>query len=157
VGHFRSRTERHNRLEYFNPALSGMSDGVSYTGEETFVGGGSRSPFTMNLANLGPRLGFAWQATTHLVVRGGAGFYYGPSPQMVSNPALDSDGYSSITNWDATCLNGDGNTVFNGDPACSGGVSAPDNFTVPYSLSNPFPSGVVPLSGSVPAALLGRR
>jgi hypothetical protein len=152
---FGGRTERHNRLEYFNPALSGMSDGVSYTGEETFVGGGSRSPFTMNLANLGPRLGFAWQATTHLVVRGGAGFYYGPSPQMVSNPALDSDGYSSITNWDATCLNGDGNTVFNGDPACSGGVSAPDNFTVPYSLSNPFPSGVVPLSGSVPAALLG--
>ena len=152
---FGGRTERHNRLEYFNPALSNTSGGVSYTGEEAFVGSGSRSPFATNLANFGPRVGFAWEAAPHLVIRGGAGFYYGPSPQMVSNPALDSDGYSSVTNWDATCLNADGNTVFNGDPACSGGVSAPDNFTVPYSLSNPFPNGVVGLSGSVPAALLG--
>jgi hypothetical protein len=152
---FGGRTERRNRLEYFNPALSSTSGGVSYTGEETFVGGSNRSPFAVNLANFGPRLGFAWQATSHLVVRGGAGFYYGPSPQMAGNPALDSDGFSSVTNWDATCLNADGNSVFNGDPACSGGVSAPDNFTVPYSLSNPFPSGVVPLTGSDPAALLG--
>jgi len=152
---FGGRTERHNRLEYFNPALSSMSGGVSYTGAEIFVSSGNRSPFATNLTNFGPRLGFAWQATPRLVVRGGGGFYYGPSPQMVGNPALDSDGYSSVTNWDATCLNADGNTVYNGDPACSGGVSAPDNFTVPYSLSNPFPSGVVPLSGSTPAALLG--
>ncbi len=152
---FGGRTERHNRLEYFNPALSSSSGGVSYTGEETFVGGGNRSPFAANLTNFGPRIGFAWQATPHLVMRGGGGFYYGPSPQMVGNPALDSDGFSSVTNWDATCLNADGNTVYNGDPACSGGVSAPDNFTVPYSLSNPFPNGVVPLSGSHPAALLG--
>ncbi|MFZ0301116.1 MAG: carboxypeptidase regulatory-like domain-containing protein, partial [Terracidiphilus sp.] len=83
---FGGRTERHNRLEYFNPALSSMSGGVPYTGEEVFVNNGNRSPFAVNLANFGPRLGFAWQAMSHLVVRGGGGFYYGPSPQMVSNP-----------------------------------------------------------------------
>ncbi len=154
---FGGRTERHNRLEYFNPAISSMSGGVSYTGEEAFVGGGDRSPFTANLDNFGPRLGLAWQATPHLVVRGGGGFYYGPSPQMVSNPALDSDGYSSVTNWDASCLNADGNSVLNGSSACVGadpGNPAP-SFTGDYSLSNPFPNGVVPLSGNVPAALLG--
>ena len=31
----------------------------------------------------------------HLVVRGGGGFYYGPSAQMVGGAGLDSDGYSS--------------------------------------------------------------
>jgi len=154
---FGGRTERHNRLEYFDPALAGMADGVSYTGAEDFVGGSSRSPFTTNLSNFGPRLGFAWQASQRLIVRGGGGFYYGPSPQMVSNPALDSDGYSSVTNWDATCLNVDGNTVLNGSSACYGAddSSPAPSFTGAYSLSNPFPSGVVPLSGNVPAALLG--
>ncbi|MGB6728236.1 MAG: carboxypeptidase regulatory-like domain-containing protein, partial [Terracidiphilus sp.] len=154
---FGGRTERHNRLEYFNPALSSMSGGVPYTGEEVFVNNGNRSPFAVNLANFGPRLGFAWQAMSHLVVRGGGGFYYGPSPQMVSNPALDSDGYASVTNWDSTCLNADGNSVLNGSSGCVGanpGSPAP-SFTGDYSLSNPFPNGVVPLSGSMPAALLG--
>jgi hypothetical protein len=142
---FGGRTERHNRLEYFNPNATATVSGVSYTGAEVYVNGGSRSPFAANLKDLGPRLGFSWQPSTHMVLRGGAGIYYGPSAQMVGSASLDSDGYSSSTTWDATCYNPDGNTTFNGTPQCSGAAGPVDNFTVPYSLSNPFPNGVVPL------------
>src|SRR5271166_826393 len=58
---FGGRTERHNRLEYFNPTVTNTVNGVSYTGAEVYVNGGNRSPFTANLKNFGPRLGFAWQ------------------------------------------------------------------------------------------------
>jgi hypothetical protein len=142
---FGGRTERHNRLEYFNPTASATVSGVSYKGAEVYVNKNSRSPFSTNLKDLGPRLGFSWQPSTQVAFRGGAGIYYGPSSQMVGSPSLDSDGYTSNTTWDATCLNSDGNTTFNGSAACSGGAGTADAFTVPYSLSNPFPNGVVPL------------
>jgi hypothetical protein len=150
---FGGRTERHNRLEYFNPAAQGTSNGVSYTGAEVYVNGNSRSPFATNLGDFGPRLGLSWQAAKNLLIRGGAGFYYGPSAVMVGSASLDSDGFASYTTWNATCYNADGNTVYNGDPACSGGTSTPDDFTVPYALNNPFPGGTVPTFTAPPAGL----
>jgi hypothetical protein len=150
---FGGRTERHNRLEYFNANAASTVDGVSYTGAEEYVTGGNRSPFTTNLANLGPRLGFSWQVYPNFIFRGGAGMYYGPSPRMVGSASLDSDGFASYTTWNATCYNADGNTVFYGDPACSGGTSTPDVFTGPSSLSNPFPGGLVPTFTAPPAGL----
>ena len=115
---FGGRTERHNRLEYFNPNAASSVNGVSYTGAEEYVGSGNRSPFTTNLKDLGPRLGFAWQPASKLVVRGGAGFYFGPSAEMVGSANLDSDGFATQTFWNATCFNADGNTVFNGSAGC---------------------------------------
>ncbi len=144
---FGGRTERHNRLEYFDPTAMSNSSGVAFTGAEVYVNSGDRSPFTTNLKNFGPRLGLSWQPVAHLVVRGGAGFYYGPSAEMVGSASLDSDGFSSVTNWNATCYNADGNTVLNGSNLCannSAGASSPST-TGNYSLSNPFPLGVVPL------------
>ena len=154
---FGGRTERFNRLEYFNPYATNTVDGVSYTGAEVYANRGNRSPFKTNLTNFGPRLGFAWQPITHLVVRGGAGFYYGPSTEMVASALLDSDGFSSSTAWNATCFtaDGSGNTVYNGSSACMGaapGSPAP-SFTGPYSISNPFPTGVVPTLTSPPPGL----
>ncbi|MGA2167991.1 MAG: TonB-dependent receptor [Terracidiphilus sp.] len=158
---FGGKTERHNRLEYFDPTAQGSTNGVSYTGGEVFASSGNRSPFTTNLTNFGPRLGFAWQPGKNLVVHGGAGFYYGPSAQMVSGVGENSDGFSSSTNWNATSWNKDGNTnPFNGgtnlgnsvlygsslDPGSPGGP-APSP-TGPYSLSNPFPAGVTQIIGS---------
>ncbi len=143
---FGGRTERHNRLEYFNPSISATASGVPYTGAEVYVNGGDRTPFTTNLANIGPRLGFAFQPMKTLMFRGGAGIYYGPSPEMVGSALLDSDGYSTSTFWNATCFNADGNTVYNGTSACVGaapGSPAP-SVTGIYSLTNPFPNGVVP-------------
>ena len=147
---FGGKTERHNRFEYFNPTATNTADGVDYTGAEVYVTRGDRSPFSTNMKDLGPRLGIAWQPAKALVVRAGGGFYYGPSPHMVGGTGLDSDGYSTQTTWNATCLNADGNTVLNGSSACNGaaaGSPAP-SFTGDYSLSNPFPGGVVPLIAS---------
>jgi len=145
---FGGKTERHNRLEYFSPSAQSSADGVAFTGAEVYVTPGHRSPFTTNRANFGPRLGFSAQPVQHLVVNGGGGIYFGPSAQMVGSALFDSDGFSSSSFWNATCLNADGNTVYYADPACTGGVSAPDVFTNPYALNNPFPAGTVPILSS---------
>ncbi len=149
---FGGRNERFNRQEYFNPNVSNTADGVAYTGAEIYANGNNRSPFTTNLKDFGPRLGFAWQPVTHLVVRGGAGFYYGPSTHNVGSAGLNTDGFASSTTWQSTCCNVDSNTVFNtGNAPCVAGAA--DNFTGPYSLSNPFPNGVVPIFTTAPAGL----
>ena len=148
---FGGRNERHDRLEYFDPSVTNTLGGVSYTGAEIYVNGDSRSPFTTNKNNFGPRVGFAWQPIERLVVRGGAGFYYGPSTHNVGNPSLNSDGFASVTNWDATCLNENGNTVYNGASGCP--TPMPGVYSADYSLSNPFPNGVVPTLNSLPTGL----
>jgi len=152
---FGGRNERHNRLEYFNPNVSATADGVSYAGAEVYVNGGNRSPFATNLTDFGPRLGFAWQPVARMVVRGGAGIYFGPSPEMVGSALLDSDGFASTTNWNATCYNNDGNTVYNGTSGCAGAAPnspAPSDTGI-YSLSDPFPNGVVPVFKTPPSGL----
>jgi hypothetical protein len=152
---FGGKTERHNRLEYFNPAATNAVSGVSYTGAEVYVNSGNRSPFTANLKDFAPRLALSWQPVNHLVIRGGGGFYYGPGPHMVGGVGLDSDGFSADTQWNATCFNADGNTVINGTSACATAAPGdPDpSSTGPYSLSNPFPSGVVPQLAAPPNGL----
>jgi hypothetical protein len=141
---FGGRNERHNRLEYFNQTLQDTVDGVPFTGGEVFAKSGSRSPFDTNMKNFGPRISFAWQPVHRFVVRGGAGIYYGPSTEMVGNSGLDSDGFATQTNWDSTNYNADGNTIFNSTSNC------PNNGSVTgcYSLSNPFPGGLVEPIGS---------
>jgi hypothetical protein len=118
-------------------------DGVPFTGAEVYVTNGNRSPFLTNMTNLGPRLGFSWQPASHLVVRGGGGFYFGPSSQMVGNTGLDSDGYTSDSTWNATAWNQDPNTIAydcaNFQICGDEGNSTPISF-----LNNPFPNGVVP-------------
>src|ERR1700691_1285460 len=136
---FGGRNERFNRQEYFDPNVSNTFDGVSYTGAEIYTSGSNRSPFATNFHNFGPRLGFAWQPVTHLVLRGGGGFYYGTSTHNVGSALLNTDGFSSQTEWNATCFGPGGNTVFNtGNGPCVPGQT--DNFAGPYSLSNPFPN-----------------
>jgi TonB dependent receptor len=150
---FGGRNERYNRQEYFNPTVSNTFDGVAYTGAEVYVTPSNRSPFTTSFHNFGPRLAFAWQPMTHLVVRGGAGFYYGPTTHNVASALQNTDGFSSSTLWNATCYNQDGNTVFNGT-GCNANTGSPlDVFDGPYSLSNPFPNGVVPTLTSPPTGL----
>ena len=136
---FGGRTERFNREEFFDPTVAYSVAGVPLVGGEQFVNSHNRDPFHTNLGDFGPRLSFTWQTRPNFVVRGGAGIYYGPSPQMVANPAFNSDGFGSVTNWNATAFNADGNTV------------------LVNSLSNPFPNGVVEPTGSTlgPATNLG--
>jgi len=149
---FAGRNERFNRQEYFNSNVSNTFNGVPYTGAEVYVNGSNRSPYATNFHDFGPRLGFAYQPMPHLVLRGGAGFYFGPTTHNVASAGNNSDGFASSTTWNGTCFNAHGNTVFNTDTAtCAAG--AVDNFTGAYSLSNPFPNGVVPVFASAPAGL----
>ncbi len=122
---FGGRTERHNRLEYFDPNVNYTVSGVALTGGERFVTPGARSPYTTNMKDFAPRLAFAYQPRENFVIRGGAGIYYGPTTEMVASPTFDADGFSSSTTWNATQYNSDGNTV------------------LLNPLSNPFPAGVV--------------
>ncbi|MGC2636634.1 MAG: carboxypeptidase regulatory-like domain-containing protein [Acidobacteriaceae bacterium] len=129
---FGGRTERHNRLEAFDPTATYAINGVPLRGGEVFAGtdGYGRSPFHTNLDDLSPRLSFAWQVAPQLVLHGGAGIYYGPSMHMVAGPFEDSQGFSSSTSWNATTYNADGNTV------------------MLNPLSNPFPAGIVEPTGA---------
>jgi hypothetical protein len=152
---FSGRNERFNRQEYFNPNVTNTFNGASYTGAEVYVNGSNRSPFATNFHDFGPRLGFAWQPITHLVLRGGAGFYYGPTTHNVASAGQNSDGFSSQTTWQGTCVTANGNTTFNGSSLCSGaapGSPAP-SFTGPFSLSNPFPDGTTPIFTTAPPGL----
>lgn len=155
---FGGRNERWNRQEYFDPNATNTVSGVSYTGAEIFVNGNNRSPYSTNLSNFGPRLAIAWQPISHLVVRAGAGIYFGPSTEQVGAAFMNTDGFSSSTTWQGTCFDAAGNTVFNGTAACSGAAPGspalvPGNYTGAYSLSNPFPGGVVPVFTTPPSGL----
>jgi hypothetical protein len=149
---FGGKTERHNRFEYFNPSVTNTVSGVSYTGAEIYSSPSNRSPFSPNYTNFGPRLGLSWQTSPHMVFRGGAGFYYGPSAQMVGGTALDSDGYSSQSTWNATAWNQDPNTIAWDCAANQNLCGGSGNSTMITSISNPFPNGVVPLI-SAPSGL----
>jgi len=155
---FGGRNERFNRQEYFDPTATNTVNGVSYTGAEIFANGNNRSPFTTNLHNFSPRLAIAWQPVTHFVVRAGAGIYYGPSTDNVGGALINPDGFASSTSWNASCFDQNGNSVFNGTSACAGAAPGspalvPGNYTGPYSLSNPFPNGVVPVFTTPPMGL----
>jgi len=139
---FGGRTERHNRLEYFDPKATASVNGVSYTGAEIYANGGNRSPFTSNLNDFGPRLGVSWQPTPNMVVRAAGGILYGPSPKQVGSASLDSDGYSTQTAWNATSWNNDPNTIAY-DCANNGVCGGQGNTVILAPLSNPFPNGVV--------------
>jgi hypothetical protein len=140
---FGGRTERHNRLEYFDPNAASTVSGVSYTGAEVYVNGSNRSPFTTNFTNFGPRLGFSWQPRKAIVVRGGSGIYYGPSPEMVGSASLDSDGFATQTMWNATAWNNDPNTIAYDCAQNSSLCGDQGNTVILNPLSNPFPNGVV--------------
>ncbi len=151
---FGGRNERFNRQEYFDPRATNTVNGVQYTGAEIYVNSGNRTPFNTNYHDFGPRLAFAWQPVQHFVVRGGAGFYYGPATHNVASAGQNSDGFASQSPWDATCVNSNGNTVINtGSAPCTATPATQDVFTGPYSLSNPFPTGVIPVFTTAPPGL----
>lgn len=153
---FGGRNERFNRQEYFDPNATNTYLGVSYTGAELYANSGTRSPFKTNMHDFGPRLAFAFQPITHFVIRGGVGFYYGPSTEMAASANINTDGFSSSTSQNSNCPNLDGNWVYYGSSECTitGGPILPaDNFTEPYSLSNPYPNGLIPIFTTAPAGL----
>lgn len=87
------------------------------------VGGVPRAVSDIDRNNIAPRIGAAFQLNPKTVVRGGYGLYYGPSTQT----GEARNGFSVTTPYVAS--NDGGNTPAN-------------------SLRNPFPTGLVPVTGA---------
>jgi hypothetical protein len=81
------RTEDNNRMNAFD--IEAINPVSRTPGVITFAGrnGVPRSAFNMDRNNFGPRLGFAYRALAHTVVRGGAGIIYGASVNSIVGTA----------------------------------------------------------------------
>jgi outer membrane receptor protein involved in Fe transport len=126
-------TDRYNVLTNFDPGIASplKVPGLDLRGGLTFPGvnGLSRSLADYSYKNFGPRFGFAYQLQPKTVVRGGFGIMY--IPVTVS---LQRTGYTQDTPFVASL---------------DGGLTPQDR------MSNPFPNGLTPPTGSSLGALTG--
>ncbi len=126
-------TDRYNVLTNFDPNVASplRVPGYDLRGGLTFpgVGGLSRYQREPNLNDWGPRVGFAWQAHPKTVVRGGFGIMFVPI-----TISLARTGYLNDTPMVSTL---------------DGGRTPQDR------MSNPFPNGLTPPTGSKDGLLTG--
>ncbi|MEP7361628.1 MAG: carboxypeptidase-like regulatory domain-containing protein [Acidobacteriota bacterium] len=128
-----ARTERYNRLSYFDTTVAsplasvspGLQGGLMFPG----VGGKPRTQHDTDWNNIGPRFGFAWNALPRTVLRGGYGITY--SPIQTRYNGTTNIGFSSTTPY----------------------FSSLDGVTPVGVLSNPFPNGVAQPPGSADGLL----
>jgi outer membrane receptor protein involved in Fe transport len=128
-------TDRYNVISNFDPGIESplrvpglnLRGGLVYPG----TGGLDRGAIDRDFNDFGPRFGFAYQAHRRVVVRGGYGIMFVPS-----SPAGDlaKTGFTNDTPMVATI---------------DGGLTPRD------TISNPFPGGPTPPSGSSLGALTG--
>ncbi len=126
-------TDRYNVLSTFDPnAASPLKvPGLDLRGGLTYPGiaGASRYQRDLNWNDFGPRIGFAYQATQKTVVRGGFGIMYVPITVSLSRTGYLND-TPMVTSLD-------------------GGLTPRDR------MSNPFPDGLTPPTGSKDGLLTG--
>ena len=120
-------TERYNRqnagfdFNSTNPLQSQVT-GLALKGGLLFTDSSNRFPFKKDLNNWGPRIGASYRLSNNTVIRGGFG-----------------------TNYSVTFQTG-GNTGFSANTAV---IASNDSGITPANgLSNPFPTGVLPATGS---------
>ncbi len=119
-------TERQNAQQYFNfTATNPISAALGFTvpGELVFNSGSNRGLYNTQYTNFAPRVGLAYQIMPKFVFRTGYGIFFVPD-YYGSGPNI---GYSQATPW-VTTLN--------------------NQLTPNTTLSNAFPNGQVPTSGS---------
>ena len=126
------KTERFNRLNYFDPdvksplagqvpGLPDLRGGLIHVG----VNGAGRQGFRLQADQVAPRLGFAYQATKKTVLRGGYAHIFAGS--FAGAAAADVPyGFGSETPW----------------------ITSIDGITPLNLLSNPYPSGLRSPEGS---------
>jgi hypothetical protein len=143
--------ERHNRVDYaFDPTVVNPVDPLvnhslipnnsgPLMGAITFAGvnGNPRSYYAQKWNNVQPRVGLAYALTDTIVLRGGFGV-------MFKNPTPGGNtlGWSATTNYTGSFDNGQTPANYAATPTGQNPV------TGPYSLSNPYPSGVTQPAGS---------
>ncbi|HZT33223.1 MAG TPA: TonB-dependent receptor [Bryobacteraceae bacterium] len=121
-------TERFNRLSVIDPSAPNplaQQTGLNFTGAVRFVGQGGlpRSAWKTNYT-WNPRVGMAFQVDAKTVLRGGYGIFVVPTLTRMFLTGFP--GFSTSTTLLATV----------------------DGINPVASLSNPFPSGLVPLQGA---------
>jgi hypothetical protein len=129
------RTERYNRMEVFNSAISsplssrvtGLTGGLQYSG----VGGADRRQFTPRYLDFGPRAGMSYALNNNTTIRAGYGIYYGPSLRS-AGATIGQQGFSNTTSNSGLTSN------------------LPSTF-----LANPFPNGLNHPVGSSQGLLTG--
>jgi len=130
------QTERWNRLSWLDPNAPNPLENAAgqpfpnLRGGLMFSSPKQRSNFNADYRDFQPRLGVAYSLNDKTVIRTGYGIYY-----VISNSAANADaispnapGFYAPTGWQATVP---------GYPATPQG-----------GLSNPFPQGLVPITGS---------
>jgi len=125
--------DRRNQLNYFDTTVASSAVNASFpslTGGLVFANtaGTSRSVYSRQHGNVGPRVGFAYSPHPTTSVRGGYGISY--APLEISNNAVGfvpSLGYSSSTAWNTS----------------NDGGLTPANL-----LRNPFPQGFIQPAGN---------
>ncbi|HZS51704.1 MAG TPA: TonB-dependent receptor [Bryobacterales bacterium] len=134
------RTERYNRLSYFNlnepSPIAGRVPGFpNLVGAMHFVTPGHRQQTPTDWNNFGPRFGFAYKIGSKTVARGGYGIMYAPSVMQAAGytGTMGTEGITSSTNF-ITSLDG----------------RIPINF-----VSNPFPNGFNLPLGATPGPTSG--
>ena len=134
------RTERHNRLDYWDPTLPSPLAGVipgsacatcsNLMGQMVFVGtpdakyGRHQAPTQWK--DFGPRVGFAWSADNKTVVRGGYGIVFNASALQAAGTTggAGTDGFITSTSLDFSNTNQQTiNTTF--DNPVPGGLNQP--------------------------------
>ena len=131
------RTERYNRMNYFDPnavsPLTGKVPGIpTLKGGVVFVGvnGTPRHQYIKDLNNLAPRLGLAYQVNDKTVVRAGYSHIFGPSNQAAQG-TVGPFGFRTEYPW----------------------ITTTDGITPANLLRNPYPLGFRGLPGAADGLL----
>jgi len=125
-------TDRFNNIvDGFNSATASNLEGPSgppVTGGLLFATSSNRLPYPRDLDNIAPRLGFAYQVASKLVLRGGWGITYTPTADVAPTTGF------SISTAPATSVSNAGSVPIT-TAGCTGNNCG--------LLSNPFPTGVL--------------
>jgi hypothetical protein len=133
-------TDRYNRKMWFNPSAAlpvSQTLGFPATGGFEFASSSQRYPFDLYTHQLGPRLGFAYQATPKTVVRSAFGLFWIPAN------LTEVVGGSRAPAWEISTQML---------------TSLDNNITLQNTLDNPFPQGIQDPPGNVRglSSLLGQ-
>jgi len=127
------QTEKHNELSWLDLNAAYPSTVPGYPilhGGLMFASPGERSSLNPDYKDFSPRIGLAYTLNDKTVIRTGYGIYYGMSRAQANAFAItpNDPGFDGSTAWIPTYNNAK---------------------LTPYSwFSNPFPNGIVPVTGS---------